>query len=145
MQANIAAITLGVADIERSLRFYRDALGLSSKGIIGTEYVGSQDDPGGTAAMFTLDSGLILSLYGRADLAKDAGVALEPTVGAPMSLGYFVDERDEVDRVLERVEQAGGKLVRARLERPWGIYAGYFADPDDHLWEVVYFLGERPA
>ncbi|UGT44020.1 VOC family protein [Nocardia yamanashiensis] len=145
MQANIAAITLGVADIERSLRFYRDALGLSSKGIIGTEYVGNQEDPGGTAAMFTLDSGLILSLYGRADLAKDASVTLGPTVGAPMSLGYFVDERDEVDRVLDRVGQAGGKLVRAPLERPWGIYAGYFADPDDHLWEVVYFLGERPT
>ncbi|WP_067703250.1 VOC family protein [Nocardia jejuensis] len=140
MKADIAAITLGVADLERSLRFYRDALGLSSPGVIGSEFVGDETDPGGAVVMFTLGSGMILSLYARADLAKDAGVAVERIAGSPMSLGWFVDDRDDVDRVLERARFAGGTLVRAPLERPWGIYAGYFADPDGHLWEVVYFL-----
>lgn len=77
-------------------------------------------------------------------LAKDAGVALDRITGSPMSLGYFVDSRDDVDRVLEHVQAAGGTIFRAPLERPWGIYAGYFADPDAHLWEVVYFLHGRP-
>ncbi|RDI65584.1 VOC family protein [Nocardia pseudobrasiliensis] len=140
MKIDIAAITLGVADLERSLRFYRDGLGLSSPGIIGTEYVADQRNPGGATVMFTLESGLILSLYSRENLAKDAGVDTDRIAGSPMSLGYFVDARDDVDRVLERARQAGGVIVRAPLERPWGIYAGYFADPDGHMWEVVYFL-----
>ncbi|WP_040811079.1 VOC family protein [Nocardia concava] len=145
MKANITALTLAVQDLERSLRFYREALGLSSPGIIGTEYVGDHDNPGGAAAMFTLDNGLILSLYSRDDLAKDADVTLDRITGSPMSLGYFVDNRDDVDHVLQHVQAAGGTIVRPPLERPWGIYAGYFADPDAHLWEVVYFLhGNRP-
>ncbi|MEU8899904.1 VOC family protein [Nocardia sp. NPDC048505] len=144
MPANITALTLGVDDLERALRFYRAALGLTSPGIIGTEYVGDQDNPGGAVAMFTLDSGLILSLYQRVDLAKDAGVPPERISGSPMSLGYFVDTRAEVDEVLARAQSCGGTIVRAPLTRPWGIYAGYFADPDGHLWEVVNFLGGHP-
>lgn len=145
MKANIGAITLGVQDLERSLRFYRDGLGWSSPGVIGTEYIGDHDNPGGAVAMFTLENGLILSLYARDDLAKDADVPIERVSGSPMSLGYFVDSREEVDRVLERVREAGGSVVRAPLERPWGIYAGYFDDPDGHLWEVVHFLkGDGP-
>lgn len=144
MKANIAALTLGVDDLERSLRFYREALELSSPGIIGTEFEADDTTPGGAVAMFTLDSGLILSLYERENLAKDAGVAPERITGSPMSLGYFVSDRNEVDRILKRAQAAGGTIVRAPLERPWGIYAGYFADPDGHLWEVVYFLGGQP-
>ncbi|WP_067567994.1 VOC family protein [Nocardia acidivorans] len=145
MKANISAITLGVQDLERSLRFYREGLGLSSPGVIGTEYARDQTNPGGATAMFTLENGLILSVYARDDLAKDADVALDRMAGSATSLGYFVDSRDDVDRVLERVKEAGGTVVRAPLERPWGIYAGYFSDPDEHLWEVVYFLhGNRP-
>ncbi|MFF3227216.1 VOC family protein [Nocardia suismassiliense] len=145
MEVGIAAVTLGVDDLERSLRFYREGLGLSSEGIIGTEFARDASVPGGAVAMFTLGNGLILSLYGRADLALDAGIAAERVAGSPMSLGMFVDSREDVDRMLERAEQAGGRIVRAPLERPWGIYAGYFADPDEHLWEAVYFLGETPA
>ncbi|MCU1640323.1 MAG: hypothetical protein JWN03_598 [Nocardia sp.] len=146
MTANIGAVTLGVRDLDRSLRFYREGLGLSSPGIIGTEYARDDDNPGGAVAMFTLDSGLILSLYSRDDLAKDAGVPIERVAGSPMSLGYFVDSREDVDGVLQRVLEAGGTVVRAPLERPWGIYAGYFGDPDGHLWEVVYFQpGNRPG
>ncbi|MGV9677135.1 VOC family protein [Nocardia sp. NPDC003482] len=141
MRIGIAAVTLGVDDLERSVRFYRDGLGLTTEGIIGTEFARDATTPGGAVAMFTLADGLILSLYGRADLALDAGIPAERVAGSPMSLGVFVDHRDDVDRTLERAERAGGRIVRAPLERPWGIYAGYFADPDDHLWEVVHFLG----
>ncbi|MFI1917023.1 VOC family protein [Nocardia sp. NPDC020380] len=140
MKANIAAITLAVEDLERSLRFYREGLALASPGIIGTEFAGGDHEPGGAVAMFTLDNGLILSLYERVNLAKDAGIDYARTTGSPMSLGYFADSEEEVDRILARVEQSGGTIVRAPLVRPWGIYAGYFADPDGHLWEVVYFL-----
>lgn len=132
----ISAITLGVRDLERSLRFYRDGLGLAFPGIIGTEFTGDAEHPGGATAMLTLGSGLILSLYGRDDLAKDAGVTPDLVRGSGVSLGWFVDARDGVDDILERA----ATTVRAPLERPWGIYAGYFGDPDGHLWEVVYFL-----
>ncbi|MEV0355192.1 VOC family protein [Nocardia sp. NPDC050697] len=135
-----SAITLGVRDLERSLRFYRDGLGLEFPGIIGTEYEGDAERPGGATAMLTLGNGLILSLYGRDDLAKDAGLTPERVTGSGVSLGWFVDRRDAVDDLLERAAAAGGSVVRAPLERPWGIYAGYFGDPDGHLWEVVYFL-----
>ncbi|PXX59254.1 hypothetical protein DFR70_112171 [Nocardia tenerifensis] len=145
MQPLIHAVTLGVSDLERSLRFYRDGLGLSSPGIVGSEYVADEVNPGGSAAMFTLSNGLILSLYSRNDLARDADLPLERVSGSPMSLGFFVDARDDVDRLLDQAARAGGTIVRVPLERPWGIYSGYFADPDDHLWEAVYFLnGQRP-
>ncbi|MFI7002096.1 VOC family protein [Nocardia sp. NPDC050175] len=144
MKAHINAITLGVSDLERSLRFYREGLGLSSPGIIGTEYVADEEQPGGSAAMFTLDNGLILSLYSRADLAKDAALPVGQVTGSPMSLGLFVDTRDDVDRILDQARQAGSTIVRPPLERPWGIYSGYFTDPDGHLWELVYFLNGQP-
>ncbi|MFE9324926.1 VOC family protein [Nocardia sp. NPDC052278] len=140
MKTNIRAITLAVSDLERSLRFYRDGLGLSSPGIIGTEFVRDEQNPGGSVAMFTLDNGLILSLYSRTDLAMDAGIALERVTGSPMSLGFFADSREDVDRILEHAERAGGTIIRHPVTRPWGIYAGYFADPDGHLWEAVYFV-----
>lgn len=136
----ISAITLGVRDLDHSLRFYRDGLGLPFPGIIGTEFTADAEHPGGATAMLTLGSGLILSLYGRDDLVKDAGVTPDRVTGSGVSLGWFVDSRTEVDAVLERAAAAGATLVRAPLERPWGIYAGYFGDPDGHLWEVVYFL-----
>ncbi|MBB5913831.1 hypothetical protein BJY24_002698 [Nocardia transvalensis] len=140
MTPRINAITLGVSDLERALGFYRDGMGLATPGIIGTEFARGDGEPGGAVAMFTLDSGLMLSLYSRIDLGLDAGVATERIAGSPMSLGWFVDRGEDVDAVLEQAVRAGGTLVRAATERPWGIYAGYFADPDEHLWEVVHFL-----
>lgn len=144
MKTNIRAITLAVSDVERSLRFYRDGLGLSSPGIIGTEFVRDEQNPGGAVAMFTLDNGLILSMYSRTDLAMDAGIALDRVAGSPISLGFIADSRDDVDHILQRAEQAGGITIRPPVTRAWGIYAGYFADPDGHLWEAVYFLNGVP-
>ncbi|WP_330230000.1 VOC family protein [Nocardia sp. NBC_00508] len=138
MRTHVNVITLGVRDLERALRFYRE-LGMSSPGIIGTEFVGDEENPGGSVAMFTLDNGLILSLYGRDDLAKDAGIPVARVSGSPISLGWFAGSRSDVDEALALARSAGGSVVHSPRQRPWGIYAGYFADPDDHLWEVVYF------
>jgi catechol 2,3-dioxygenase-like lactoylglutathione lyase family enzyme len=143
MKARINVVTLGVTDLDRALEFYRDGLGLSSAGIIGTEFAGSTDSPAGAVAMFTLDDGLILSLYPRAELAKDAAVPADRIKESGMSLGHVVDSRKEVDNLLEQARRAGATVHGDAHERPWGIYSGYFSDPDGHLWEVVNFLGDN--
>jgi catechol 2,3-dioxygenase-like lactoylglutathione lyase family enzyme len=146
LTARIHVVTLGVEDLERALSFYRDGLGLPSKGITGTQFVGDEKNPAGAVAMFTLEDGLILSLYPRSELAKDAGVDPSQTAGSGVSIGHLVDSPAEVDRVLELAARAGGRVLGPAHERPWGIYSGYFADPDGHLWEVIHFPGrDAPA
>ncbi|MGN6372300.1 MAG: VOC family protein [Solirubrobacteraceae bacterium] len=139
MRARIHVVTLGVEDLERSLAFYRDGLGLPSKGITGTQFAGDEDKPAGDVAMFTLEDGLILSLYPRSELAKDAGVDPSYTAGSGFSIGHLVDSPADVDRLLALAAQAGGRVLGPAHERPWGIYSGYFADPDGHLWEIIHF------
>jgi catechol 2,3-dioxygenase-like lactoylglutathione lyase family enzyme len=141
LNARIHVITLGVDDLERAVSFYREGLGLPSTGITGTQFAGDDKNPAGAVAMFNLDDGLILSLYPRSELAKDAGVDLIHTTGSGISLGHFVDSRAEVDRVLELAGRAGASVLGRAHERPWGIYSGYFSDPDGHLWEIIYFPG----
>jgi catechol 2,3-dioxygenase-like lactoylglutathione lyase family enzyme len=137
MQPRINVVTLAVDDLERSLAFYR-ALGLESPGVIGTEFVRDGDTPGGAAAMFELGGGLILSLYGRQDLALDAGIRLEPASSGEFSLGHLVPSREDVDSVLEQAIAAGAESLGEPHERPWGTYSAYFKDPDGHLWEIVW-------
>jgi catechol 2,3-dioxygenase-like lactoylglutathione lyase family enzyme len=137
MKPRIHVLTLAVNDLERSLAFYR-ALGLESPGVIGTEFTGDETTPAGAAAMFELEDGLILALYPRTELAKDASIPLEPPQSGEFSIGHVVASRDEVDELLARAEAAGGTLTDRPHERPWGIYSGYFRDPDGHLWEVIW-------
>jgi catechol 2,3-dioxygenase-like lactoylglutathione lyase family enzyme len=125
-----------VSDLERALAFYR-ALGLESSGVIGTQFEGDETTPAGAAARFELRDGLALMLYPRSELAKDANVPLEPTTGA-FSIGHLVPTRADVDVVLARAEAAGATLTDDPHERPWGIYSGYFRDPDGHLWEIIW-------
>ena len=134
----IHVVTLAVDDLERSLAFYRDGLGLESSGIIGTEFVGDETQPGGAAVMFQLDGGLTLALYGRADLAKDAGIPVGPASSGEFSLGHIVATRAEVDAVLAQAVSAGAEQIGQAHDRPWGIYSGYFRDPDGHLWEIIW-------
>lgn len=141
MRAQIHVITLGVEDLERALAFYRDGLGLPSKGITGTQFAGDEENPAGDVAMFTLEDGLILSLYPRSELAKDAGIDPSRTAGSGVSIGHLVDSPAEVDRILALAGRAGGRVLGPAHERPWGIYSGYFADPDGHLWEIIHFPG----
>jgi len=141
MQPRIHVVTLAVDDLERALAFYRDGLGLESPGIGGTEFVGDDQNPGGAVAMFKLEGGLILSLYGRSDLAKDAGIPVSPSVVGEFSLGHAVASRDAVDALLATAVAAGGQAMGPPHERPWGIYSAYFRDPDGHLWEIIYNPG----
>ena len=136
MEPRIHVLTLGVGDLERALAFYR-ALGFESSGVIGTQFEGDEATPAGAAAMFELRGGLLLMLYPRSELAKDANVPLGPATG-PFSIGHFVASKDEVDAVLARAEEAGATLTDEAHERPWGIYSGYFRDPDGHLWEIIW-------
>jgi uncharacterized protein len=138
MQPRIHVITLAVDDLERALTFYRDGLGLDSPGIGGTEFAGDEDNPAGAVAMFRLQGGLILSLYPRSELAKDAKVPLGPPKTGEFSIGHVVGSREAVDVLLARAEAAGAALTGEPHDRPWGIYSGYFRDPDGHLWEVVW-------
>jgi catechol 2,3-dioxygenase-like lactoylglutathione lyase family enzyme len=139
MQPHIDTFTLAVTDLDRSLAFYCD-IGLETEGIVGTEFSGTDTEPAGRAAMFKLRDGLTLLLYPASELAKDAGVEVATVSGHGFSIGHVVPSRADVDRVLDAAQQAGGQLVGTVGERPWGIYSGYFTDPDGHLWEVVHFL-----
>jgi catechol 2,3-dioxygenase-like lactoylglutathione lyase family enzyme len=131
-------ITLAVSDLERSLEFYRDGLGLQSPGVIGTEFAGDDANPAGAVAMFQLQGGLILALYPRTELAKDAGVALGPPKTGEFSIGHAAPSRAAVDALLAQAQAAGARLTGPAHDRPWGIYSGYFRDPDGHLWEVMW-------
>jgi len=138
MDARIDVITLAVADLGRALAFYRDGLGLESEGVIGTEFVGDEVTPAGAIALFKLHGGLLLSLYPRIDLAKDADVPLGPPKAGEFSIGHLVSSRGEVDALLGRAQAAGALLNAPPRDRPWGIYSGYFRDPDGHLWEIIW-------
>ncbi len=138
MEARIDIITLAVADLERALGFYRDGLGLESRGVIGTEFVGDEVEPDGAIAMFELQGGVILCLYPRTELAKDAKVPLGPPKTGEFSIGQAVASKAEVDALLTQARAAGATLTDRPHDRPWGIYSGYFRDPDGHLWEILY-------
>jgi uncharacterized protein len=83
--------------------------------------------------MFRLAGGQILALYPRSELAKDAGILPGP---ARSSLGHIVPTRKEVDALLAKAKAAGAPVTELH-DRPWGIYSGYFRDPDGHLWEII--------
>ena len=132
MRARIKVLTLGVNDLERSLAFYRDGLGLPTKGIIGQEF----ED--GAVVFFDLNDDLILALYPTASLSKDAKVeATRSRLGA-VSIGHIVNSKEEVDLLMGQAERAGAVITDPAQDRFWGGYSGYFHDPDGHLWEVAW-------
>jgi uncharacterized protein len=138
VQPRIHVITLAVHDLEAALKFYRDGLGLASLGIIGTEFEGDLTQPAGAVAMFQLEGGLILAVYPRAELAKDAHIPLGPPSSGEFSIGHAVPNRADVDTLLAQAQRAGATLTHEAHDRPWGIYSGYFRDLDGHLWEVMW-------
>ena len=139
MKPRIGALTIGVDDLEASLRFYRDGLGLPTEGIVGTEF------EHGAAAFFDLQSGLKLALYARADIAHDAGVAQTGRSPTEFTIGHNVRSESEVDAVMRQAVAAGARQVRSAQKTFWGGYAGYFQDPDGHLWEVLFNPAFIPA
>jgi uncharacterized protein len=132
MKPRITVITLCVDDLERALRFYRDGLGFPTPGIVGTEF------EHGAVVFIDLQEGLRLALWPRASLAHDTGLALAPASPTELSLGHNVASREEVDAVMARAAAAGARVVKPAQDTFWGGYAGYFQDPDGHLWEVVW-------
>ena len=132
MKPRVTVITLGVDDLERSLRFYQDGLGFNTEGIIGKEF------EHGAVAFFELQAGLKLAIWPRTSLAHDSGLALGKPSATELSLGHNVSSRAEVDTVMEQAKNAGAMIVKPAHETFWGGYAGYFQDPDQHLWEVAW-------
>ena len=125
MKPRISLITLGVADLERAVRFYEEGLG----------WPRMPSDP--SVAFFTLH-GTWLGLYSRAALAEDATVDAAGSGFSGVTLAHNVHSREEVEEVLAQAVAAGARLVKSAQDVFWGGYAGYFADPDGHLWEIAF-------
>jgi uncharacterized protein len=132
MKPRITLLTLGVDDLDRSLEFYRDGLGFPTRGIVGTEF------EHGAVAFFELQPGLQLAIWPRADIAHDAGITRTDRSPTEFTIGHNVASKEEVDAVMEQARRAGATIVKPAANTFWGGYAGYFQDPDDHLWEVAW-------
>lgn len=132
MKPRITVITLGVDDLERALRFYRDGLGMPTEGVVGTEF------EHGAVAFFPLQGGVTLALWPRASIAHDADLPAGGPSPTDFTLAHNVASRAEVDAVMEQARRAGAAIVKPAGETFWGGYAGYFQDPDGHLWEVAW-------
>ncbi len=132
MKPRITVITIGVDDLERALRFYRDGLGFQTEGIIGTEF------EHGAVAFFELQAGIKLAIWPRKSISYDSGIALGTPSPTECTLGHNVSSKEEVDAVMEQAKNAGAVIVKPACDTFWGGYAGYFFDPDRHLWEVVW-------
>jgi len=132
MKPRITLITLAVEDLDRALRFYRDGLGLKTAGMTGE---GIED---GTVVFFELEDGLKLALWPRDSLSRDSGLPKGGSDPVTFSVGHNVESREEVDAVMKQAQEAGAVIVKPARETNWGGYAGYFQDPDQHLWEVAW-------
>jgi len=132
VQPRLTVLTLGVDDLPRAVAFYRDGLGWPTPGIVGEEFAH------GAVAFFDLQPGLRLALWARADLAHDAGLPVGAPSATECSLGHNVESAAAVDEVMATAERAGARIVKRAGRTFWGGYAGYFQDPDGHLWEVVW-------
>ena len=127
MEPRISIITLGVSDLPRSIRFYRDGLGLPLR-----------DDEDTESIAFFQTSGTWLALYPRDALANDVGIPSDGTGFSGVTLAHNVRTRSEVDELLRVAVEAGAILVKPAEDVFWGGYSGYFTDPDGHLWEVAW-------
>ncbi|MBV1786858.1 VOC family protein [Marinobacterium sp. D7] len=127
MKAKISLITLGVDDLDRATRFYRDGLGLPQHAL---------ESEG--VAFFDLE-GTWLGLFPREELAKDIGLPSAASSGfGGVTLAHNVASKEAVDALLEQAVAAGGTLVKPAQEVFWGGYSGYFQDTEGHYWEVAY-------
>lgn len=132
MKPRITLITIGVDDLERSLRFYRDGLDLSTDGIVGQEF------EYGAVVFIELQSGLRLALWPRKSIAQDTGLSPDTKSPIEFTIGHNVNSKSEVDAVMDQAKRAGAVIVKPAHDTFWGGYSGYFQDPDGHLWEVAW-------
>jgi catechol 2,3-dioxygenase-like lactoylglutathione lyase family enzyme len=126
MEQRLSMVTLGVADLARSRRFYEEGLGWKASGL-----------GDGNVVFFQL-GGIVLALWGRGALAEDARLPDAGSGFGGIALAHNVRRREEADAVLAQAEAAGGRILKPAQDTFWGGYAGYFADPDGHLWEVAW-------
>ncbi len=128
MKQSIRVVTIGVADLGRSRRFYSEGLGWSP--LVDLDEI----------VFYQAGFGLVLAVWPLEDLSADVGHPIRP--GSAFSLGHNVDSRAEVDEVIDRARRAGAKILKEPQDAPlFGGYQGYFADPDGYLWDVVYNPG----
>ena len=139
MKPRITVITIGVDDLETSLKFYRDGLGLPTEGIIGTEF------EHGAVVFIDLQNGLKLALFPRDSIAHGAGIEKSPRSPTEFTLGHNLSSTEEVDAVMEQAASAGATVIRPARKTFFGGYAGQFQDPDGHIWEVIYNPDILPA
>ncbi len=125
MEQRVSLITLGVADLERSRKFY-ESLGWR-RSMVEAEGIA-----------FSQAAGMALALYPRDELAKDANIGPEGDGFGGISLAYNTRNREEVDAVLAEAKAAGAKILKPAKEASWGGYSGYFSDPDGFVWEVAW-------
>lgn len=126
MEPRISIITLGVSDLPRSVRFYRDGLGL-------TLY-----DENTESIAFFQNKGTWLALYPRDALAADIGIPTEGHGFSGVTLAHNLRSKEEVDELLDVAVNAGATLVKPAQDTFWGGYSGYFSDPDGYLWEIAW-------
>lgn len=138
MQPRLSVLTIAVDDLEQSLRFYRDGLGLRTDGIVGSEF------EHGAVAFFDLAGGIKLAIWKQEDLAFDSGLAVTARCPTAFSIGHNVARREEVDEVMDEARAAGAEIVKPAQDTFYGGYAGYFRDPNGHLWEVVWNPANLP-
>ena len=132
MKPRISLITLGVDDLDRSLHFYRDGLGLKTEGIVGKQF------EHGAVVFFDLQAGLKLALWPRKSLSHDTVLPVANPSATEFAVGHNVSSKAEVDSVMEQARRAGAVIVKPPHDTFYGGYAGYFQDPDQHLWEVAW-------
>lgn len=126
MEPRVSLVTLGVKDLERSLRFYRDGLGFPvSKA--------SNDD-----VVFFRTGGIVVTLFPRDKLAEDAHVSESGSGFRGIALAHNVRDKAAVATILAAAERAGATITKPAQDVFWGGHSGYFADPDGHLWEVAW-------
>ncbi len=132
MKPRITLLTLAVDDLDRAVKFYRDGLGMPTKGIVGTEF------EHGAVAFFELQQGLKLAVWPRKSLSHDTGIALGGRSSTEFTIGHNVASKAEVDALMQQAANAGARIVKPAQEAFWGGYSGYFQDPDGHLWEIAW-------
>lgn len=132
MEPRITVLTIGVDDLEVSLRFYRDGLGFATDGIVGKEFAY------GAVVFIDLQPGLRLALWPRKSIAHDTGLAASPASPTEMTLGHNVSSKAKVDGIMAKAAASGATIVKPAHDTFWGGYSGYFQDPDGHLWEIVW-------
>ena len=132
MKQRISCVTICVDHLERAVKFYRDGLGLVTEGVVGKEF------EHGAVAFFDLQPGLKLALWPRKSLAHDANVQIGPSSPTEFSISHNVQSKLEVSELMKQAIGAGAVELKSANDTFWGGFAGYFQDPDGHIWEIAW-------